>query len=217
MPQYSDHSGKALNLGSDFLLLSHCPHCNSASPTIANETYYFVKDGPKGSSRGWRLYFCKVCGGGILACSQSGSSEVSELYPEPLRGLSGHIPKNAKTHLSEAREITSQPSACIMSCANAVNAMLIEKEVEGTQLYNRLKNAEKSGLLSAEVSLWGHQVRLDANDERHPDKDYVHPSVEDAKRSLEFAEMLAELLYVIPAKVDAGVGASQETTANNKS
>lgn len=210
MSKFLDHNNSPLTLRSDYLLLTRCPHCSTASPTVEAWDREIVKEGPKGSQRHWRLYFCKSCGGAIVGCSKHTHHFVTELYPSLLRDLSWHIPANAKQHLAEARDITSQPSACIMSCANAINAMLIAKKVEGGNLYPRLKNAQDAGILSKEVALWGHQVRLDANEERHPDEEYTPPTVDDAKQALEFTLMLAEILFVIPAKVNEGVRASKE-------
>jgi hypothetical protein len=48
---------------------------------------------------------------------------------------------------------------------------------------------------------WAHDIRLDSNDERHADLDASQATGDDAKRCLEFAEALADLLFVLPARV----------------
>jgi hypothetical protein len=64
--------------------------------------------------------------------------------------------------------------------------------------------AEKDGVLTKHMADWAHDIRLDANDERHADEDAAPASPDDAKRCLEFAEVLADLLFVLPARVKRG-------------
>jgi hypothetical protein len=54
------------------------------------------------------------------------------------------------------------------------------------------------------VGDWAHDVRLDANDQRHADLAAIPPTFEDAKRCLEFAKALADILFVLPARVTRG-------------
>ena len=52
---------------------------------------------------------------------------------------------------------------------------------------------------------WAHRVRLDANGQRHSDMEDEMPTIEDAQQGIEFTKALAELLFVLPAKVSKGL------------
>jgi hypothetical protein len=91
-----------------------------------------------------------------------------------------------------------------MLAASAVDAMLKAKGKKEGTLYKRIDEAAAEHLITPEMALWAHEVRLDANDQRHSDEDVVLPSEEDAKRAIGFASALAEFLFVLPARVAAG-------------
>jgi hypothetical protein len=52
---------------------------------------------------------------------------------------------------------------------------------------------------------WAHHVRLEANDQRHADKNAGFPTQEQAEQSIEFTEALAEILFVLPSRVRRGI------------
>ena len=52
---------------------------------------------------------------------------------------------------------------------------------------------------------WAHEVRLDANDQRHADQAADLPTTEDAKRVIDFASAFAEFLFVLPSRVQRGI------------
>jgi hypothetical protein len=58
------------------------------------------------------------------------------------------------------------------------------------------------------MARWAHNVRLDANDERHADENAPFPEIEDAQRCLDFAMALAEILFMLPARVTRGIQAA---------
>src|SRR5437870_1656655 len=63
---------------------------------------------------------------------------------------------------------------------------------------------ESPDLITAEMAEWAHEVRLDANAQRHADRAATRPTGEDARRCIEFALALAEFLFVLPARVKRG-------------
>ena len=75
--------------------------------------------------------------------------------------------------------------------------------VDGS-LYRRIDEAASKGLLTPDMAEWAHDVRLDANDQRHADVAAIAPDFEHAKRCLEFAKALADILFVLPARVTRG-------------
>ena len=50
---------------------------------------------------------------------------------------------------------------------------------------------------------------LEANDSRHPETEKTAPTQEDAEQSLEFVLALAEILFVLPARVTRGLAQTQ--------
>lgn len=91
-----------------------------------------------------------------------------------------------------------------MLTASAVDAMLKDKGFKDGSLYTRIDTAAKDHLITDEMAAWAHEIRLDANDQRHADEEGVLPSAADAEKVIEFASALAQFLYVLPARVERG-------------
>ena len=54
------------------------------------------------------------------------------------------------------------------------------------------------------MAAWAHEIRLDANDQRHADEAAELPTEDDARKALAFATTLAQLLFVLPSRVARG-------------
>jgi hypothetical protein len=91
-----------------------------------------------------------------------------------------------------------------MLTASAVDAMLKEKGYKEGSLNNRIDAAAKNHLITEEMAAWAHEIRLDANEQRHADEGATLPSGADAVKVIEFANALAQFLYVLPARVERG-------------
>lgn len=91
-----------------------------------------------------------------------------------------------------------------MLTASAVDAMLKDKGYRDGTLNARIDSAAKDHLITAEMASWAHDIRLDANDQRHADEAASLPSNADAAKVIEFASALAQFLYVLPARVERG-------------
>ncbi len=96
------------------------------------------------------------------------------------------------------------PAGAVMLTASSVDAMLKAKGYKDGSLYARIEKAAEDHLITKDMRDWAHEVRLDANDQRHADEEAPLPSNADADRSLTFANALAEFLFVLPAKVAEG-------------
>lgn len=154
------------------------------------------------------MYACTVCGGVVTAASIAEDGFITEWYPR--RGdLSDTIPTRAREYLGQARDSLSQPVGAVMLCASAVDAMLKDKGYKEGSLYDRINQAASAHLITKDIAKWAHQVRLDANDQRHADEAAPLPTKTDAERSIGFATALAEVLYVIPARVTRGIEESK--------
>jgi len=56
---------------------------------------------------------------------------------------------------------------------------------------------------------WAHAVRLGANRPRHADLEAPHTTSTEAQNSVEFAEALANFLFVLSAKITRGISAAE--------
>jgi hypothetical protein len=91
-----------------------------------------------------------------------------------------------------------------MLAASAIDAMLKAKNYKTGSLYDRINKAVADKLITEEMGLWAHDVRLDANDQRHSDENAPLPTYGDADRVIEFAKALAQFLFILPARVARG-------------
>lgn len=81
--------------------------------------------------------------------------------------------------------------------------MLKEKGLKEGSLFTRINQAATDGIITKDMAHVAHDVRLGANDERHADVDAALTTDEDARRCLEFAEAIAEMIFILPARVKA--------------
>tara|TARA_R110002096_G_scaffold10277_2_gene39877 strand:+ start:2526 stop:2828 length:303 start_codon:yes stop_codon:yes gene_type:complete len=88
-----------------------------------------------------------------------------------------------------------------MLAGSAVDAMLKEKNLTEGSLYKRIDEAVDSGVITADMAEWAHEVRLGSNRPRHADEESPHTSPEEAKRSVEFATTLGHVLFVLPERI----------------
>lgn len=191
------------------LPLTRCPHCRIAKPHLVRSGQGLVSAAPGKVQRWWYMYACTACGGVVTAASDvSEAGRIIEYYPQ-MAALSETIPPRAREYLSQARDSLSQPAGAIMLCASAVDAMLKDKGYRDGDLYKRTNQAATDHLITEDIAKWAHQVRLDANDQRHSDESAPLPTETDAERSIGFTSALAEVLYVIPARVTRGIEESK--------
>lgn len=197
-----------LSLGNN-LNLPQCPHCGIQNPLLRKTSDFQTVAARSNIHRTWFAFACSVCGGGVLAAAFKNSDKVIEYYPE-LRVVDAIVPERARKRLQEASNALHAPGASIMSCASGIDWMLKDKGYDQGVLFNRIEQAAAAGLLTDDMKEWAHVVRLEANAERHADPDYADPTTEDAKRTLDFALALAEILYVLPERANQGRQAAQQ-------
>ena len=75
-------------------------------------------------------------------------------------------------------------------------------------LFERIDQAALDHVITPEMAQWAHDVRLDANEQRHADESSPLPTADDAKRSIDFAVALGMVLFVLPDRVRKGLGAA---------
>ena len=139
-----------------------------------------------------------------------GNTLHCEIWPES-NGLSDDIPAEPLDYLMQTGETLNSPRASVVTSAGAVDAMLKARGLTDGSLYKRIDEAVTTGILTTDMAEWAHDVRLDANDQLHADLRAIPPTLEDAKRCLEFAKGLSDILFVLPARVTRGKSVAQQT------
>ncbi|WP_225741792.1 DUF4145 domain-containing protein, partial [Halospina sp. K52047b] len=144
------------------------------------------------------------------ACAPNIGHEVIEWFPSS-QTVDDDIPEKPRTYLQQAIESLHAPAGAVMLTASAVDAMLKLKGYPDGSLYSRIEQAAKEQVITSDMARWAHDVRLDANDQRHADEGAQLPSTEDAQRSIDFARALGEILYVLPNRVARGITNAQNS------
>ena len=199
------------------LLLDKCPHCKVNSPNLVKHHQFSTNNYQGSRLRAWASYACQRCGGVVTASGNGniGNPEITEMFPSSLV-LDDTIPKRAKSYLSQAIDSLHSPSGSIMLSASSIDSMLKSKGYKEGKLYSRINKAAADNIITESMSKWAHQVRLEANDERHADDEADLPNEIDAKRSIDFALALAQFLFILPSLVEKGIEDSK-TPLNPKS
>lgn len=186
------------------LALPRCPHCAVASPNLFKahqlETNNFERNRP----RCWIIYYCGSCGGVVTAWAPVWDAQVQEYFPESIT-VKDDIPERPKSYLQQALESIHAPAGAVMLAASAVDSMLKLKGYTEGSLYTRIEKAVDENLITKEMACWAHDVRLDANDQRHADELTTLPTEDEAKRAVDFSTALAEFLFVLPSRVQRGI------------
>lgn len=190
------------------LELSRCPHCSIARPNMVMKSGYSTTNYKQENYRYWKTYACETCGGVVLGsgyedAQRNPNAVCYDLYPST-KMADEVIPEKPRSFLTQAMESIHAPSGAIMLCASSVDAMLKDKGYSNGNLYSRIDKASSDHLITNEMALWAHEVRLDANEERHAEEGKSMPDQKDAERCVDFVLALSEFLYVLPKKVEQG-------------
>src|SRR6185503_14838483 len=171
--------------------ISRCPHCGVSTPNLYLQHELDTTSHSGQNKRFWRIYKCSKCGGVVTAASNTKGGQVLEMYPSSTE-LNESIPQTARTYLTQALNSAEAPAGAVMLAASAVDAMLKAKNYKEGSLYSRINKAKEDGLITEGMAKWAHDVRLDANDQRHADEEATLPNENDAKKCTDFALALAQ-------------------------
>jgi len=188
------------------LALDRCPHCGIARPLLMSQhSLTSIGQVGGGGFRIWTIYICTSCGGAALTLAPQApqNSDITEMWPAQLQ-VAETVPVRARDFLTQAMASLHAPAGAVMLTASSVDAMLKDKGYKDGSLNNRIDQAAVDHLVTDEMAAWAHEIRLDANDQRHADEGAALPNEADAKRVIEFANALAQFLYVLPARVARG-------------
>ncbi|WP_445672444.1 DUF4145 domain-containing protein [Pseudomonas inefficax] len=191
----------------DAIHLDRCPHCAVAKPNLSLQYRFPTTDANGGSARRWACYVCKTCGGVTLTVAfnsgKTANPEIIDMWPSSAT-VDAAIPERARAFLEQAISIVHAPSGAVMLAASSVDAMLKAIGLKEGNLHSRIKKAAEDHLITSEMAAWAHEVRLDANDQRHADEEAALPTTQDAERAIEFVRALAQFLFVLPSRVARG-------------
>ncbi len=187
------------------LVLDRCAHCSVANPNLQQTLKTETNDHEGRNLRRWSIYKCGKCGGLVTASAPQFDQLTIEIFPASTE-ISEDIPERAKSYLEQAVARIHAPAGAVMLAASSVDAMLKEKGYRTGSLYERIEQAVQDNLLTSEMANWAHEVRLDANDQRHADEGTTLPNDDDAKKVIDFVLAIAEYLFVLPAKIQRGLG-----------
>ena len=187
------------------LLMDRCSHCGIAHPNLNLNHQLSTKDKSNSIERLWSIFVCQSCGGVVTISSWSDiPDEIDEIFPSP-RILDPSIPLKASEFIRQALDSIHAPAASIMVACSALDEILKQKGLTDGNLYSRIKMAVKKNLITPEMETWANEVRLVANDQRHADESAALPTMDDAKRVLDFVLALAEFLFVLTSRVRKGI------------
>ena len=167
-------------------------------------TEFNTNDSEGQRPRLWRAYSCARCGGVVAATASAHGRAIEQMFPEPQQ-IDNNIPDRARAYLRQALQSSHASAGAVTLAASAVDAMLKHKGYTEGSLCARINKTAADHLITEEMARWAHEVRLDANDQRHSDISVDLPTDADAARSIEFARALAQFLFVLPARVQRGL------------
>ena len=186
------------------LAIVRCPHCSVANPNLAMVHHFDTNNHEQKKPRKWHVYVCSSCGSAVTAWGINHGTEVIEYFPSS-REVDADVPDRPRTFLQQAHESLHAPSGAVMLAASAVDSMLKIKGYTDGSLYTRIEKAVADNLITPSMATWAHEVRLDANDQRHADNNAPLPTEADAKRVIDFANALAEFVFVLPSRIQRGI------------
>jgi hypothetical protein len=189
---------------SQILDLPRCPHCKVDTPNLTNFHEIQTTGASGDNARWWRFYRCNRCGGVVTASAREREQELFSYFPKTAT-VDNALPVRARSYLEQALNSLSAPSGAIMLAASSVDAMLKERGLSDGSLYDRIDQAASAHIITADMAKWAHDVRLEANNQRHSDVAVPLPDEAEAKRVIDFVVALGEIMFVLPARVKQGI------------
>lgn len=186
--------------------LERCPHCSVAKPNFTQWAARQVPNRSQDVVKYWTIYYCGSCAGCVMSWSeQDVNHPIVEIWPAE-QTVPEEVPGRARQYLMEAIASIHAPTGAVLLAGSAVDSMLKEKGYKDGSLYGRIDQAAKDHVITEDMAAWAHEVRLDANGQRHADENEALPNGEDALKTLDFANALAQLMFVLPSRVKRGRG-----------
>jgi hypothetical protein len=199
-----------------------CPHCGISRPLLVKwsiEPDRSLFTDKQSDTTFWEMYECSRCRDIVSTkwAYYRGAARTIEFrllgcFPS-VRKASSELPDRVRRFLEQAFRSLHAPDAAILTAASAIDAMLKEKEIQDGSLYARLKQAASAGVITEDMRAWADHVRLEANDGRHVDEEATPPTEAQAAACVQFAKALADVLFVLPARVSRGIQQADRASA----
>jgi hypothetical protein len=186
------------------LEIERCPHCSVAKPNLSAHHVLATNTHTSTNHRMWKFYVCSTFGGVVTASGPSDNGAVREIFPKN-ESVDEAVPAIAHAYLTQALQSLHAPDGTVMLAASAVDAMLKDKNYKTGNLYGRIEKGASDHIITNEMAKWAHEVRLDANDQRHADEVAPLPTEIEAKKCIDFAKALEEFMFVLPSRVQRGI------------
>ena len=199
------------------LNVERCPHCNVANPNIFLQHRLDTNTYNNVNQRFWGIYACKSCGGVVTVAAKKNhlqQLQIIEIFPSPVN-VDDCLPDRAKAYLEQSISSLHAPAGAVMLAASSIDSMLKSKGYSSGSLYGRIEEAAKDHLITKDMAMWAHEVRLEANDQRHADDTANLPSTADAQRIIDFALALGQFLFVLPFRVEKGIQQAKGENSNS--
>ncbi len=148
----------------------------------------------------------------MTAGSKYADLTISEIYPSSIT-VDDAIPERARNYLNQSMNSVHAPAGAVMLAASAVDSMLKEKGYKDGSLFSRVDQASTDNLITDDMAKWAHEVRLDANDQRHADDEASMPTEADAQKTIAFAKALGEFIFVLPSRITRELKESKKELA----
>jgi len=162
------------------------------------------------------LHTCPIeeCLGATVGIYHGYTGNIHYFYHFPewhRHEVSEEVPDRPRLLLQEAIDTRSFPTVSAPAAVRAVEAMMAEKGYWDRKmgLKGRIKAAVKQGDLPQVMADWANEVRVIGNDTHTDEAPADLPNQDDAERAIHFANMLAEYLFVLPAQISRGRGATE--------
>ena len=185
------------------LPIVRCPHCGVAKPTMERATLNEFIASDRTTRRYWGTFHCTSCAGVVVAEGVNSTGPVLDYFPRSV-AIPADLPHKAGSLLQQALDSLHAPAGAVMLAASAVDAMLKQRGLANGTLNLRIKQAADQHLITADMAEWAHDIRMEANDQRHADENATLPTAEDAQRVVDFASALGTILFSLPARVTRG-------------
>jgi Domain of unknown function (DUF4145) len=114
------------------------------------------------------------------------------------------FPQSLGAFLDQACQTLHASDAAAVMAGSAVDAMLKGKGYAEGSVYQRIDVAVRDHLLTEDMGRWAHHVRLESNRPRHVAAENPHVTRKEV-RVIEFADALAQFLYVLPTRIKKGL------------
>lgn len=116
---------------------------------------------------------------------QAWPSRVQRLVPDIERALQAHL----------------DPSIAIATCRTVIDVCMKDLGGEGRDIFSRINDLLKKGVITKPIADWAHQVRLLGADATHD----AEGTEEDAKELLRFIRFFLQAAYELGAEIARGL------------